>query len=253
MMEDKKEQFFARHMEELAERAYNGQYPVYSEFLTTREYTILNQIKKKFPPVRLEFYGGHEDCDHRICGFFPKDWQIFDFPVCCIRVDVQDNRYAQSLSHRDYLGAILNLGIERSKVGDIRICNKTAFVFCKEDFAPFIIEHFMMVKHTPVHCEVLSSAEDIPPQQFEEINRSIASCRLDNVVSAITGKSRGKAAELIRQGHVVAEHEVRNSVSYICHDEAVITIRGYGKYCLQIPEDSYTRKGKQKITIYKYI
>lgn len=252
-MEDKKEQFFARHMEELAERTYYGHYPVYTEFLTTREYTILNQIKKQFPPVRLEFFGGHVDCDHMICGFFPKDWQSIDFPVCCIRVDVSDSRYAQSLSHRDYLGAILNLGIERSKIGDIRICNQTAFVFCKEDFAPFIIEHFTMVKQTPVHCEVLSSAGDIPPQQFEQSARSIASCRLDNIISAITGMSRSKSSALIRQGLVVAEHEVRNSVSYVCHDEAVITIRGYGKYRLHIPEDCYTKKGKQKIIIYKYI
>ncbi len=253
MMEDKKEQFFARHMGELAERAYSGQYPIYSDFLTTREYTIINQIRKQFPPVNLEFFGGHEDCDHRICGFFPKDWQTLDFPVCCIRVDIQNSHYAQLLTHRDYLGAILNLGIERSKVGDIRICNETAFVFCKEEFAPFIVEHFKMVKHTPVHCELLSSTENIPPQQWEEIHRSVASCRLDNIVSAITGRSRGKAAELIRQGLVVAEHEVQSSVSFFCHDEAIITIRGYGKYRLQIPIDSYTRKGKQKIIIYKYI
>lgn len=252
-MEDKKEQFFARHMTELAERAYQRQYPVYSDFLTTREYTVLNQIKKQFPPVHLEFFGGHVECDHMICGFFPKDWPNIDFPVCCIRADAIDSRYAQSLSHRDYLGAILNLGIERSKIGDIRICNKTAFVFCKEDFAPFIIEHFTMVKHTPVHCEILSSAGDIPLQQFEQSVRSVASCRLDNIVSAITRSSRTKSSELIRQGLVVAEHEVRTSVSYICHDKAVITIRGHGKYRLQIPADCYTRKGKQKIIIYKYI
>lgn len=253
MMEDKKEQFFAKHMQELAERSYQGQYPVYSDFLTTREFTIIKHIRKHFPPIRLEFFGGYQDCDHPICGFFPIDWQTMTFPVCCIRVDVENSRYAQALSHRDYLGAILNLGIERSKIGDIRICNQTAYVFCKEDFAPFIIEHFSIVKHTSVRCEILSSMDEIPAQQFEEKTHSVASCRLDNIVVAITGKSKGKAAELIRQGLVVAEHELRNSVSYICRDGAIITIRGYGKFRLKIPADCYTRKGKQKIIIYKYI
>lgn len=257
MMEDnKKEHFFARHVEELAERAYQGNYPVFTDFMTTREYMILRQSVRHMTGVAVHFWGGHEDCSHVMGGFFPTDWteeKNTAFPVVCLRVTPLNERYAQKLCHRDYLGAILNLGIERSKIGDIRICDQAAFVFCKMDFASFIVENFNRVKHTSVRCEILESPEEIPAQQYEELNRSVASLRLDNVVAAMTGLARGKAADQIRQGNVTADHEEQSSVSFICRENMIFTIRGYGKYRLHILEDSITRKGKQKIVIYKYI
>lgn len=255
-MEHKKEHFFANRIHELAERAYVGEYPVFTDFLTTKEYMIVTQCQKDMRGVSLMFWGGHEDCSHVMAGFFPLDWfnrTIDAFPIVCIRVVPQDKRYAQTLSHRDYLGAILNLGIERAVIGDIRICDQTAFVFCKRDFASFVVENFTTVKHTLVNCEIMHSLEQIPPQQYKELSHSVASLRLDNVVSAMTGLSRGKASDLIRQGLVIAGHEERTSVSFTCRDNMIITIRKYGKYRLRVLEDAVTRKGKQKIIIYKFI
>jgi RNA-binding protein YlmH len=94
---------------------------------------------------------------------------------------------------------------------------------------------------------------EIPSQQLTERTGSVASVRLDNIVSAATGLSRTKSAELIRQGAVIADHEEKNSVSFLCRDEMILTVRGYGKFRLGIPENSFTKKGKQKIIIYKYV
>lgn len=256
MKDEKKNQFFARHMMDLADRAYQGNYPVFTDFLTTSEYMLLSSLPVQDRGVQTAYWGGHMDCDHVTACFFPKDWTDTGyeiFPVVCIRVTPLNERYAQFLEHRDYLGAILNLGMERSKIGDIRICDKTAYIFCKEEFASFVVENFIMVKHTQITCEILASAEEIPPQQYLEQGSSVASVRLDNIVSAMTGISRGRAAELIRQGCVVADHLQRTSVSFICKDGMIFTVRGYGKFRLFIPENAFTKKGKQKITIYKYI
>ncbi|MCH5265632.1 MAG: hypothetical protein J1F02_07010 [Lachnospiraceae bacterium] len=254
-MDEKKEHFFARHLEDLANRAYQGNYPVFTDFMTTKEYGILNKSKGQISGVTVVCWGGHEDCSHVIGGFFPADYLAEAenlFPVVCIRVQPKNKKYAQALSHRDYLGAILNLGMERSKIGDIRISGETAFVFCKKDFASFVIDNFTMVKHTPVVCELVKAGE-LPPQQYEEKVHSVASLRLDNVVAAMTGSARKKAAELITQGAVTAGHEERTSVSFHCLDGMIMTIRGYGKYKLEVLADSYTKKGKQKIKIYKYM
>jgi len=255
-MEDKKDHFFANRIYELAERAYTDEYPVFTDFMTTKEYMIVTQCQKNMRGVTTLFWGGHEDCSHVMAGFFPVDWfdkSTEEFPIVCIRVVPQDSRYAQTLSHRDYLGAILNLGIDRAVIGDIRICDHTAFIFCKSDFASFVIDNFTSVKHTLVCCEILTSLEQIPPQQYKEQYHSVASLRLDNIVSAITGLARGKAADLIRQGMVIAGHEERSSLSFNCKNDMIITIRKYGKYRLRVLEDSVTRKGKQKIIIYKFI
>ncbi len=255
MKEDKKDLFFARHMMDLADRAYRGDYPVFSDFLTTREDTILRRLEKEFHGIDLILWGGHPDCDHRMAGFFPKNqseyWREY-FPVSILHI-ISNDRHSQGLQHRDFLGAILNLGMERSKIGDIRMDGQDAFVFCSTDFLSFIQENLTTVKHTSVRCDVVMNPTEIPSQQLTERTGSVASVRLDNIVSAATGLSRTKSAELIRQGAVIADHEEKNSVSFLCRDEMILTVRGYGKFRLGIPENSFTKKGKQKIIIYKYV
>lgn len=256
MREEKKDQFFSRHMQDLANRAFQGNYPVFTDFLTTAEYMLLSSSRHLLPGIRIAYWGGHKDCEHVVGGFFPKDWsdtEVQMFPVVCIRVIPLQEKYAQILEHRDYLGAILNLGIERSKIGDIRICDKTAYVFCKEEFASFVVENFTTVKHTSIRSEILDSAVMIPEQQYTEKSGSVASVRLDNIISAMTGLSRGRAAELVRQGYVIADHVQRTSVSFVCRDGMIFTIKGYGKFRLFIERDSLTKKGKQKIKFYKYV
>lgn len=256
MKDDKKSQFFTKHMMELAERAFQGNYPVFTDFLTTAEYMRLSSIQNQMKGIRVRYWGGYPDCDHVTGGFFPADWDDqgdIPFPVVCIQISPLSGKYAQALEHRDYLGAVMNLGVERSKIGDIRICDTVANIFCKEELASFVTENLSVVKHMSVTCRILSDTEEIPPQQYTEYERSVASARLDTMVAAMTGLSRGRSADLIRQGYVVADHVQRTSVHATCTDGMIFTIRGYGKFRVRIHEDSYTRKGKQKITIYKYI
>lgn len=255
-MVDKKEHFFEQRLEDLQNRVYQTDCPAFTDFMTTKEYMIAGRRKRQLKGVSMVCWGGHEDCSHMMCGFFPLDFQgdrKVMFPIACICVRTKNDKYAQNLCHRDYLGAILNLGIERSMIGDIRIYEQTAYVFCKKDFASFIVNNFTMVKHTSVYCEILKDTDSIPQQQYEEIYRSVASLRLDNVIAAMIGSARGKAAALITQGNVIANHEECTSVSFRCKRDMIFTIHGYGKYRLDVPEDSLTKKGKQKIIIYKYI
>ena len=257
MNDTKKDIFYVQHLIDLAERARRSGYPVFTNFMTTKEFSLLNRSIRNFQGIRVVTWGGHEDCDHRLAGFFPLHYDgsmdSSSFPVACIRVSAVNQRYAKDLGHRDYLGAILNLGIERSMIGDIRISNQmVAYVFCNQEFVPFLINDLTMVRHTAVQFEVINSIEYIPEQEYEITNRSIASMRLDNVVAALIGSARGKAGELISQGKVLADYEERLSNSYRCHDGSTITVRGYGKYKVFAKVDDYTRKGKQKITIYKY-
>jgi RNA-binding protein YlmH len=189
-----------------------------------------------------------------LAGFIPGEYSEYGrelFPVVCLCI-ASRGKFSTPLTHRDYLGAVLNLGIARPMIGDIRIAENRAFMFCKNEIAPFIQEQLSMVGHTAVSCQMVQNTDDIPQQQYEIFSRSIASARLDNVVAAMTGKARGKAAELITQGKVVVDSTERSTVSYICKDGSIISIRGYGKFRLEIPEFSLTRKGKQKIQIYKY-
>lgn len=250
----KKDSFFIPHLFDLAERAERCGYPVFTDFMTTRELSLFLNNLHAFCNVHTMVWGGHNDCDHKMGGFFPisMDAKEDSFPIQCIRIKAVNVKYAKEIGHRDYLGAILNLGIERSMIGDIRISNQTAYVFSNEEFVPFLLNELTLVRRTAVQCDVVEDVNDIPPQKYEQMARSVASLRLDNVVAAMIGSARGKAGELIAQGKVLADYEERHSNSYRCKDSTIITIKGYGKYKLSVNNDNLTKKGKQKITIYKY-
>lgn len=257
MKDQKKDSFFVQHLLDLAERAYRLDYPVFTDFMTTKELSLFQQNRSSFRGVRVVTWGGHIDCDHQMGGFFPlttdTEEDISCFPICCIHITATNPKYANELGHRDYLGAILNLGMERAMIGDIRIHEHTAYVFCHQDFVPFIISHLTQIRRCAVMCEQVHSFKEIPAQQYEQIQRSVASLRLDNVIAAMIGSARGKAAQLITQGNVLADYEERTSVSYRCKNTSIVTIRGYGKFKLFAQDNDVTRKGKQKITIYKYV
>lgn len=255
MGDGKKESFFVQHLFDLAERAKRNDYPVFTDFMTTKELSLFYNNIRSFQDVRVSAWGGHEDCDHKMGGFFPDGFDVAEanFPIQCIRVEAVNTRYAMEIGHRDYLGAILNLGIERSMIGDIRISDQTAYVFCNQEFVPFLMNELTMVRRTSVRCRLIEDIQEIPAQKYEIMTRSVASLRLDNVVAAMIGSARGKAGNLIVQGKVLADYEERTSNSYRCKDNTSITIKGYGKYKLFVKEEDLTRKGKQKITIYKYV
>ena len=143
-MGTKQEHFFLQHVQDLYHRTIYNDYPSFTEFLTTGEMSALLQNQKMFPSVVLRMWGGHKDCDSKMAGFFPADFvDAYDqaFPICCIRISPVHEKYADTLIHRDYLGAVLNLGISRSTIGDIRICEKAAYLFCVEELKEFILSN----------------------------------------------------------------------------------------------------------------
>lgn len=253
----KKDSFFVKHLLDLAMRADRISYPVFTDFMTTKELSLFQKKRSSYQNVRAVIWGGHIECEHQMGGFFPLDIEKEEensyFPISCICVTAVNPKYANMLGHRDYLGAILNLGMERAMIGDIRIHEQTAYVFCHQDFVPFIMKNLTHVRRCAVDCHLLSSPEQIPKQQFVKLYKSVASLRLDNVVAAMIGSARTKAGELITQGNVLADYEERINVSYRCRDGMIVTIRGYGKYKLFAEDNDVTKKGKQKITIYKYV
>lgn len=255
-MDQKRDHFFLQRLQDLALRAYQTEYPCFTNFLTSGELSLLCGNQQNFRQVRVEIWGGHKDCDHKMGGFFPfscdESERVNLFPIRCIEVKAANNKYTKEITHRDYLGAILNLGIERSTIGDIRICDQTAYVFCNLELVPFIMNHLDRIGRVAVSCREIDDVGAIPDQQFEIRHQSVASPRLDNIVSSMIGCARGRASELISQGKVLVDSKEQNSNSYRCCNHMVVTVRGYGKYRLLFEEEDRTRKGKQKITIYQY-
>lgn len=153
---NKEEHFLINRFNELADVAFNRNIYTNTEFLNINEINILESVKNKLPPVRINLTGGNNYAERKIAIFSPMEiYYQEEIPVSIIKIAPKNSKYADNLTHRDYLGAILNLGIVRSKIGDIFIKDNIAYIYCMSDIAEYISENLTKVKHTFIDNEVL--------------------------------------------------------------------------------------------------
>ena len=160
----------------------------------------------------------------------------------------------RTLAHRDYLGSILGLGLERDAIGDIAVQTPTsAVVFCKRQLLPFLLETLDKVASDTVVCSEYEMGEDFTDgRQFSPIQTTVASPRLDCLVAAFTDCSREEAQRLVRTGLVEVDYETEERVDHLIEAPAVLSIRGFGRFYLRSYEGE-NRKGRLRVRAEKPI
>ena len=159
-----KEALFEKRMKELSKNAYYRGVLTFSDFLDLNELHMLHSLPKNESGVHVETFGGYALAERQMAAFIP-DALFFQqsYPISCICIRPTAEKFAESLTHRDYLGAILNLGIERSKIGDILVDGKTAYVFCHENMAPFLMQELCRIRsHSNAVPRLLNTLEELP-------------------------------------------------------------------------------------------
>ncbi len=160
----------------------------------------------------------------------------------------------RNLTHRDFMGGILSLGIDRSVVGDIAVTSESeALVIVHEKIAPYLLTELKKIGRDAVKVEKcdLTPAFEIPRQYADE-PIVVSSPRLDGVVKALTGKSRETAAEMVRSGLVELEYKQTDNVSAEVKEGMILSIRGFGKYVIGHTSGT-TKSGRIRISCKKYI
>lgn len=159
-----------------------------------------------------------------------------------------------SLTHRDYLGALLALGIERHVLGDLVVLDDCrALLFCDADIAPYICAELTRVGKDGVKVERLPLNTPIElPERFKSVSDTVASARFDCIAAALAGLSREKAQMLIRAGECTVDWESCDKCDKIIEPPCVISLRGYGKYCVD-DVSMQTKKGRLRMYARKYI
>lgn len=140
-MMTREEQQLEKHFRDLARTAYQRGIVVFSDFLNLNELNIFQSLRPEFSYLKMENFGGYELAERQIAIFRPEAPVFYtDYPICCLKITPLNVKFAESLNHRDYLGAILNLGLERTCLGDILVEDDAAYLFCLERMADFIRE-----------------------------------------------------------------------------------------------------------------
>ncbi len=192
---------------------------------------------------RNYFWGGYSEALRVIFGANVMENE--DFPIIALRFDYKAE---YRLSHRDFLGSLMALGIERATVGDILVFDSHAIVFVKKDIAAFIETQITKigkvgVKISRVDCRMIEYKNE-----FEILNLSLSSLRLDVFVSAVCSLSRDKSLRLIKTDFVSVNHNIENNISKTIKVDDVITIRKFGKFVFT-ENCGFSRKGKIRIEV----
>lgn len=178
-------------------------------------------------------FGGVEDAERMILGFAPKQACICQeiFPISALQIAPKNKKFGQTdLSHRDYLGSILGLGIERGKVGDILVSEDGAACFVSEEMAEYIQTNLEKVSKTTVTVKMVDKAHILSPKRTELRRVTVASMRLDAILGEALRLSRGKAQTLISGEKVNVNWGVVTSTSYILKTGDMVSARGFGRF-----------------------
>lgn len=243
----KEEQILIKHVHDLSERAYYQNRACFSDFLNMNEQSvILNYFKGAALP---HFDGGYDMAERKIAVFFDKDVQS---PACWLKICPMYPKYSEKLTHRDFLGSILGLGLERSCIGDILIEDASAYVYCLERVKEFIQNELTYVRHTQVTVHEVSSPELSISQKLEIIKGSVSSIRLDAVISLAFHLSRSQSCLLIESGQVFINGRLNTSNGATLNDGDKISVRHKGKFIF-VDSQNKSKKNKCIVEIHKYV
>ncbi len=250
------DQVFQKHLTDLARQSCFRGIPVYTDFLDLNQQNIFLGCRNKLMTQHYRMYGGYEQAERQMLAFFPDALSFLplenDFPITCLKISMRNEKFSQPLTHRDYLGTLMSLGIDRSVLGDIVLAEKEAFLFCLDRMAGYLKDELKQVRHTQVLCEICSPEHFSWSPRFERIRQTVSSVRLDALLSAVTGASRTKTAEMIRGGRVYVNARQILSVSYVPKEGDILSVRGTGRFCF-LGVKSESRKGRLFIEADKYI
>ena len=265
----KEEQIIYSHYEDMFHLADRRGIPVYSNFAGLNEinlaYRMLDEqhIPKEIQDSRVVLYGGYKDAERCIICFLPEilyeENETDSFPIVCIKIEPANKKFCGELTHRDYLGTVMGLGIEREQIGDIVIKKEgsdrntyyVGYVFCKKSISDLILG-IERIKNTTVKTSLADGRELTLQQSYKEISGSVASLRVDSVVSVAVKTSRSKCLDIIREGKVYLNGRCCTENAKNISNNDIITVRGYGKFLIET-SDSKTKKGKYHIIVKQYI
>lgn len=224
--------------------------PRFVGFLDERQRAVAEAFLRPYTAVSICFFGGHPEAERTIAGIFPPFLPAEEdaFPLAAVGFTY---RREASLSHRDFLGALLSCGIKRDKIGDILCTEGLTVAFLDADITPFVVEQLEQVGHEGVHSLYPYSGELPAAHTFREMRDTIASPRLDAVVKTAAGCSREEAARRIAAGLVSLNHTPCLSASATVREGDVLSLRGVGRFRVETIGPP-TRKGRLFLTLQKY-
>lgn len=223
-----------------------------TRFLTMHDCVISEMALRGERAQRYTFWGGYDGAERRIIVFYPDYFDEEDALEAADLKAVRARFRAGTVTHRDILGSLMNIGISRECIGDLLIHEDFCDIICLSETLEFIMNNLLRAGRETIKLEALDDAPAAKEEKFKMIKDTVASLRLDAIVSSGCSMSRGNAAALISSGKVKL-----NGLEVIKPDKTVtvgdsISVRGFGRIMLE-KTGGESRKGRTIIEIKKYL
>ena len=227
--------------------------PGETAYLSPRELEMARYLFGDEPG--LYAFGGYEDAERKMLVYLPdylEESTLYgeDSPLVCL-----EGTFFQGddLSHRDILGALMGAGIQRETVGDILVEKGRCLFFTTQEMAPYILDNLRSAGRTVLHLkQVPLEGLPLPEPEFQEIQDTLSSLRLDSVISSGFRIGRSLAADYIRSGKAAIDGLPCEKPDKLVSEGSKISVRGLGKVRLY-RVNGKTKKDRISITIQKYV
>ncbi|MBQ5335035.1 MAG: hypothetical protein J6Z45_03720 [Oscillospiraceae bacterium] len=226
------EDFIRHRISDLAQQADRTGSFTFSPFLNEAELADYYALAPSLPNCGVTVWGGVADASRVMLRFGDPERLGYEvpFPIVCLKISPLQEKYADDLTHRDFLGAVMHLGLERDVIGDILVTAKTAFLFCQETVADYLCGELSRVRHTAVKCEPVSDAPEHLRPKYEEQTHQTASLRIDGVIAKVCRLSRSDCLTLFRAKKVFLNGRCTENSSTLLKEGDGVSVRGYGKF-----------------------
>ena len=224
-----------------------------TSFLSPRELELSRYLFGE--PEGLRSFGGYQDAERKMLIYLPDyltEDALYesDSPIVCLRSAFYQG---DSLSHRDFLGALMGAGIKRETVGDICVGKESCDFFVTSEIAPYILGHFTSAGRAKIHLsEIPLKDAMIPEPEVQMIKDTMASLRLDSVISSGFRIGRSLAAQYVGAGKAAIDGLPCEKPDKAVTEGQKISVRGLGKIKLQAV-GGQTKKGRISVIIHRYV
>ncbi len=240
------EKLLAKRFSELSERAYTRGIRQYSDFLSLAGQNILLQMKLE---TKVTLIGGFDTAERRIACFEPNDCDYEEVPpILCICIEPISQKFADELTHRDFLGSLIGLGIRREVLGDIIIHKNIGYLMCAEEISEYIVDSLKKVKHTDVKCYIIDSPPSVSVSLPALSYVVISSERIDSIVAAAFCISRSDSQDLLAHDKVFISGRLTQSLTASPKIGDIVSVRGFGRFIYDGIERE-TKKGRFRVKI----
>ncbi len=224
-----------------------------TEFLNPFEVKNAVAIINSEQNLSCRIDGGYDEAERSVISIYPYYMELDNDDVNIRFLQIEGNFKFSSVSHRDYLGSLMGLGIKREKIGDILVHDDYCQIVTDAEIADYIVYNLLKVSNNSVKVREIDRNElAIGIQNFEEKFYTVSSLRVDNIISAVLNISRQKASKFIEAGFVTVDYQKIEKPSFIVPEGAIVSVRRKGKFILSEVGD-LTRKDKVKIRTKKFV